>query len=141
MIWGSKLIMQNYSKYKPWVLECNIQIWVKQVCSHKSKKISFLHWVKKNIFRLHCHSGSSAASQDSFLCLFWSFWLLQPFQHNSKTVGPRKLKFRILKGLVISLIVLQLTRVWHTSKVLPRPFSTTLVPLVVEGWNSGFRKV
>ena len=126
-----------------------------------------------SIFRLRCHSGSSAASQDSlFLCLFvcqlvvvaakstFTISLLMqrleiqdlgsklnfvsssvpqkgvayfksaatPFFNNSGPVGPRKLKFGIQVGNQICIIVLQLRRAWHTSKVLPHPFSITLEP-------------
>ena len=137
------------------------------------------------VFRLRCHSGSSAASQDSLcrccccvvvvlllLCCcccvaakstFTQGLLTQqlkiqdlgsklnfvsssatqkgvayfksaatPFFNNSGTVGPRKLKFGIQVGNQICLIVLQLRRAWHTSKVLPRPFSITLEQLVLE---------
>ena len=131
---------------------------------------------KISIFRLRCHSGSSAASQDSLcrcvvlLCCvvaakstFTQGLLTQqleiqdlgsklnfvsssatqkgvayfksaatPFFNNSGPVGPRKLKFGIQVGNQICIIVLQLRRAWHTSKVLPHPFSITLDPLVLE---------
>ena len=55
-----------------------------------------------------------------------------PFFYKSGTVGPRKLKFGLWVGNQICIIVLQLRRVWHTSKVLPCTFSITLALLVLE---------
>ena len=98
-------------------------------------KIGFLVFLDHIKF-LGC-AAILAAAQPLKIVFFYAClplcWLLQPFQHNSKTVGPRKLKFRIYKDLVISLIVFQLKRAWHTSRVLPLFFSTIRVPLVVKG--------
>ena len=55
-----------------------------------------------------------------------------PFFKNSGSVVPRKLKFGIQVGNQICTVVLGLRRAWHTSKVLPCPFSITLEPLVLE---------
>jgi len=56
----------------------------------------------------------------------------KPFFNKSGAVGPRKLKLGIQIGNQIWTLVLRLIRAWHTSKVLPRPFSITLEPLVLE---------
>ena len=54
------------------------------------------------------------------------------FFNNSGTISPRKLKLGIQVGNHICRVVMQIRRAWHTSKVLPHPFSITLEPLVLE---------
>ena len=66
------------------------------------------------------------------MCVAYLKSAATPFFYNSATVSPRKLKFGIEIGNQICTINLQLIRAWHTSKVLPRPFSTTLELLVLE---------
>ena len=58
--------------------------------------------------------------------------------NNSRTIGHRKLKFRIYEALKILLLIMQPRWAWHNLKVLTCPFSVTPQPLVLGCWNSGF---